>query len=67
MSELWLGGIQVGAVKAIEIPEDYLKTSDKGNQDANYRQSFRSILGGMIHAAVPVGFRLERINEKTRA
>ena len=66
MLEALLGEIQVGAVEVVEIPEDYLKTSDAESRDTNYRQSFRSILRGMIHAKVPVGLRLEHINGKTR-
>jgi hypothetical protein len=66
MLEALLGEIQVGAVEVVEIPEDYLKTSDTESRDTNYRQSFRSILRGMIHEKVPVGLRLEHINGKTR-
>jgi hypothetical protein len=66
MFESWIGEIQVGAVEVVEIPEDYLKTSDTESRDTNYRQSFRSILRGMIHEKVPVGLRLERTNGKNR-
>jgi len=60
------GEFQVGAVEVVEIPEDYLKILDKENQDANYRQSFKNILRGVIYAEVPVGLRLERIKGRTR-
>ncbi len=33
-----LGEFQVGVVEVIEIPEDYLNTSDSEHRDANYRQ-----------------------------
>jgi len=66
MLESWIGEIQVGAIEIIEIPEDYLKTADSGDRGANYRQSFKSILRGMIHAKVPIGLRLERIDGRTR-
>ena len=66
MFESWMGEFQVGAVEVVEIPEDYLKTSDTESRVTNYRQSFRSILRGMIHEQVPVGLRLECINGKVR-
>ena len=66
MLESWLGEIQVGTVEVVEIPEDYLKTSEIESRVTNYRQSFRSILRGMIHEQVPVGLRLECISGNTR-
>ncbi|MFW9806327.1 MAG: ATP-binding protein [Candidatus Thorarchaeota archaeon] len=66
MLEAWMGEIQVGVVEVAEIPEDYLKMSETEKHNTNYRQSFRSIIRGMIHEKVPVGLRLERINGKTR-
>ncbi|MHA2265900.1 MAG: helicase HerA domain-containing protein, partial [Candidatus Thorarchaeota archaeon] len=67
MFESWMGEFKVGAVEVVEIPEDYLKTSDSESRDANCRKSFGSILRGLILAEVPVGLRLERTNGKTRA
>ncbi|MFX1580448.1 MAG: hypothetical protein ACFFBJ_12415, partial [Promethearchaeota archaeon] len=61
-----MGEIRVGAVEVVEIPENYLKTSEAETRDTNYRQSFKSILRGMIHEKVPVGLRLERTNGKNR-
>lgn len=66
MLESWMGEFQVGAVEVVEIPEDYLKTTDTEKRDTNYRKSFMSILRGMIHAEVPIGLRLEHINGRTR-
>ena len=66
MLEAWIGEIQVGSIEILEIPEDYLKTSDTENRDTNHRQWFKSILRGLIHAEVPVALRIERIKEKTR-
>jgi hypothetical protein len=66
MFESWIGEFQVGAVEIVEIPENYLKTSNAENWDSNYRKSFRSILRGMIHAGVPVGLRLEHINDEMK-
>ncbi|MFX1604692.1 MAG: ATP-binding protein [Promethearchaeota archaeon] len=66
MLEAWLGEIQVGAVEVVEIPEDYLKAAETETRDTNYRQSFKSVLRGMIHEKVPVGLRLERTNGKSR-
>jgi hypothetical protein len=62
MLDSWLGEIKV----VVEIPEDYLKTSDIESHGTNYRQSFRSIIRGMIHENVPVGLRLECINGRIR-
>ena len=66
MLKSWKGEIQVGAVEVVEIPEDYLKTSDTESRDTSHRQWFKSILRGLIHAEVPVAIRIERFTEKTR-
>ncbi|MFW9964720.1 MAG: hypothetical protein ACFFCX_14225, partial [Candidatus Sifarchaeia archaeon] len=66
MLESLLGEYQVGSIEVVEIPEDYLKTSETESRETYYQQSFKSILRGMIHDDIPVCLRLERVNGRTR-